>query len=331
MQLARRSFLTATASTLGALALPRPLRAAAPGPALIAITLDLEMSGNFPQWQLRHWDYEKGNLDQDTKEYTRKACARVKERGGVLHCFLVGRVLEQENVSWIQEVAEAGHPIGNHTYDHVNVQARERSQLQFRFARAPWLIRGKSIPAVIRENIETTNIALAQRVGVKAQGFRTPGGFHGGLDERPDVRRTLRELGFHWVSSKYPAHKYGEAGVAPGEDVYESIVEAQTSAQPYVYDDGLVEVPMSPISDITAFRGGRWKLEYFLEAIGRAVDRAIERGAVFDFLGHPSCLHVVDPTFRAIDLICDRVEKAGDRAQIVSLGTIAERALRAAR
>ena len=327
----RRSFLAAAASTAGLLALPRPLRAAERKPALIAITLDLEMSRNFPEWELRHWDYEKGNLDRDTKEYTRQACQRVKSRGGTLHCFAVGRVLEQENVDWLREIAEAGHPIGNHTYDHVNVKATTRDALQFRFQRAPWLIEGKSIPAVIRQNIEWTNTALKKRVGVSSRGFRTPGGFHGGLDDRADIRKLLREVGFKWVSSKYPAHKYGEPGSEPGPEVYASIVDAQAHAQPYIYEDGLVELPMSPISDITAFRGGRWKLEYFLKAIARAVAWAIENGAVFDFLGHPSCLHVVDPEFRTIDLICDLVEKAGSRAKIVSLDAIAERTQRTAR
>ena len=41
-------------------------------------------------------------------------------------------------------------------------------------------------------------------------------------------------------------------------------------AQPFVYPDGLVEVPMSPISDIGAFRNGRWRLEWFLKAIESA-------------------------------------------------------------
>ena len=47
--------------------------------------------------------------------------------------------------------------------------------------------------------------------------------------------------------------------------------------------------------------------------------------AVFDFLAHPSCLYVVDPEFKAIELICDLVSRAGDRAAIVDLGTIARR------
>ena len=83
---------------------------------------------------------------------------------------------------------------------------------------------------------------------------------------------------------------------------------------------------MSPISDISAFRGGRWKLEWFLKAIRLSLDWAIDNKAVVDFLGHPSCLYVVDPEFKAIKLICDLVKKAGNRAAIVDLGMIARRA-----
>jgi len=48
--------------------------------ALIAITLDLEMSRNFPTWKTTHWDYEKGNLNDETKKYTAEACRRVDEQ-----------------------------------------------------------------------------------------------------------------------------------------------------------------------------------------------------------------------------------------------------------
>src|SRR5262249_13578892 len=112
----------------------------------------------------------------------------------------------------------------------------------------------------------------------------------------------------------------------PSASVWESIVKAQVLAQPFAYPDGLIEVPMSPISDIGAFRGGRWKLDWFLKAIQLGVEWAIEHRAVFDFLGHPSCLHVTDPEFRAIDLICALVRRAGDRAAIVGLDQLASRA-----
>src|SRR5262249_6711675 len=152
-------------------------------------------------------------------------------------------------------------------YDHVNVLATRPEDIQFRFKRSPWLIDGQEPHAVIRENIRLATAALKMRVGVDPAGFRTPGGFANGLADRPDVQLRLADLGFTWVSSKYPAHPLGEPGSEPTPATYDGIVKAQRQAQPFVYPKGLIEVPMSPISDIGAFRGGRWKPEWFLRAI----------------------------------------------------------------
>ena len=295
------------------------------GKALIAITLDLEMSRNFPTRETTHWDYEKGNLNDESKRYAVEAARRVKAHGSVLHSFAVGQVFEHESVDWLKQIIAAGHPVGNHTYDHVNVLARKREDIQYRFRRAPWLIEGRSIPEVIRDNITDCSRAMRARLGVDPAGFRTPGGFAGGLTARPDLQRLLLDLGFRWVSSKYPRHPMGDPGREPTPSIYDAITAAQANGQPFVYPTGLAEIPMSAPSDINAFRTGRWKLSWFLEAIRRAVTWAIENRAVFDFLGHPSCLYVTDPEFRAIELICELVHKAGDRAALVDLNAIARR------
>jgi hypothetical protein len=133
----------------------------------------------------------------------------------------------------------------------------------------------------------------------------------------------LLDLGFKYVSSKYPRHLSGETGQPPGPEVYADIVRAQQEAQPFVYPTGLIEIPMSPISDVGAFRSRLWKREYFLKAVRLAVEWAIENGGVFDFLCHPSCMVVEDPECETIRLICDLVKQAGDRAEIVGLDTIA--------
>src|SRR5207245_357950 len=160
------------------------------------------------------------------------------------------------------------------------------------------------------------NEALKSRIGIDAAGFRTPGGFAMGLTGREDVQKMLLDAGFKWVSSKYPAHANTKPGERPTKDVFDDIVRAQAEAQPCIYPTGLVEVPMNPISDIGAFRGGRWPIEDFLKAIRLGVEWAIEHKAVFDFLAHPSCLLATDPKFQAVELICDIVRAAGDKAQI---------------
>ena len=293
--------------------------------ALIAITFDLEMSRNFPTWETTHWDYEKGNLNEATKRYSAEAARRVKEAGALMHLFAVGRVFEQENVDWLREMVEAGHAVGNHTYDHVNVTATKLEDVQFRFRRSPWLAGGKTPAELIRDNIRLCELAMRDRLGIQPAGFRTPGGFSHGLRDRPDVRAILLDLGYSWISSLYPPHPNTDPMQEPSRRVIDAIVAAQTNAQPFAYPDGLIEIPMSPISDIGAFRTGRWKLDWFLEVIRESVEWAVEKRAVFDFLAHPSCLYVVDPEFKAVELICDLVREAGDRAAIVGLDSIAAR------
>jgi peptidoglycan/xylan/chitin deacetylase (PgdA/CDA1 family) len=295
--------------------------------ALVAITLDLEMSRNFPKWEETHWDYEKGNLNAETKAYAVEACRRVKSHGGVLHSFVVGQVLEQENIDWLKEIVAAGHPVGSHTYDHIYVKATRLEDIQFRFRRAPWLIKDKSIAEVVRENIRLNNVAMKARLGIDPAGFRTPGGFADGLIDRPDVQQMLLDAGFSWVSSLYPAHPI-ELDKRPDAAMFQAIRKAHAVAQPFVYPTGLIEVPMNPISDVGAFRNGRWPLADFLKAIRMGVEWAIENRAVFDFLAHPSCLYVTDPKFETIEMICDLVKKSKGRAAIVDLGTIARRAER---
>ena len=324
----RRDFLAASAALGGGLLMPPRAHAANADrkQALIAITLDLEMSRNFPRWEDTNWDFEKGNLDDATKRYAVEAARRVKAHGGAVHFFLVARALEQENVDWLREIIKDGHRVGNHTYDHVNVKARRLADIQFRFQRSPWLVDGKQPADIIRENIRLATVAMKARLGIAPSGFRTPGGFPVGLADRPDLQRMLLDLGFRWVSSKYPPHLNSQPGEEPGPEIFESLVKAQTAAQPFVYPSGLIEVPMSPISDLGAFRNGRWKLDPFLKAVRLAVERAVEQGSVFDFLCHPSCIGVIDPEFRTIDLICELVNKAGDRAALVNLETVARRA-----
>jgi peptidoglycan/xylan/chitin deacetylase (PgdA/CDA1 family) len=318
----RRFIATATAGTL---AVSTARAAPASEQAQIAITLDLEMSRNFPTWETTHWDYEKGNLNAETKAYAVEAARRVKARGGRIHFFVLGRTLEQENVDWLKQLAADGHLLGNHTYDHVNLRATRPEDIQFRFQRSPWLIAGREPSDVIRENIRLTTQALQARLGIANSGFRTPGGFAQGLADREDLQRMLQGLGFTWVSSKYPGHPIGKPGEEPTSDVLRAIAEAQVAAQPFKYPSGLVELPMSPISDIGAFRTGRWKLDWFLRAVRAGVEWVIERRGVFDFLGHPSCLYVTDPEFKAIDLICDLAERAGRHATLADLATIYER------
>ena len=297
--------------------------------ALIAITLDLEMSAGYPvKGKPRDdypWDYDKGNLNVETKQYTVEACRRVKAAGGVLHSFVVGSVLEQRNVDWLKGIISDGHPVGNHTYDHVYILATEPNDIQPRFRRSPWLIQGREPADVIAENIRLCAIAMESRLGIKPNGFRAPGGFGNGLSDRPDVQQMIRSQGYTWTSCKYP-RGYEFASQNPTSRDFETLVNAiKTKGQPHRLSSGLIEVPASCPTDVNVFRSNRWKLEDFLTVIETSVRWAIQEKAVYDFTVHPSIMYVEDPDFRAIDLICNLVRQSDGQAAIVGLDTIADR------
>jgi peptidoglycan/xylan/chitin deacetylase (PgdA/CDA1 family) len=314
----RRGALAATAGALLSCGAGVP-----PSKARIAISLDLEMSRHYPTRDQTHWDYEKGNLDEPPKQYSIEAAKRGQARGGVLHFFLVGQVLEQENVDWLKRLHADGHPIGNHTYDHINVLANHPGDLQFRFRRAPWLLEGRTTLHAIEWNIRLCAAAMRQRLGFEPNGFRTPGGFTNGLRDRPEVQKILQDLGYGWISSLYPQHLTTKPGIAPDESVFTGILASHSQAQPFRYPSGLLEIPMSGISDVGAFRSAHWSLGSFLEATRRSVTWAIEKGRVFDLLAHPSCLVVEDPNFEIVELICDLVAKSNGRAELIGLDAIA--------
>ncbi|MFN0055856.1 MAG: twin-arginine translocation signal domain-containing protein [Planctomycetales bacterium] len=89
MPISRRGFLEGAAGLATGVALGGLSLAVRGGPATpqkktaqIAITLDLEMSAQYPRRDLTEWNFEKGILDEATKEYAVKTARLVKDRGG---------------------------------------------------------------------------------------------------------------------------------------------------------------------------------------------------------------------------------------------------------
>jgi peptidoglycan/xylan/chitin deacetylase (PgdA/CDA1 family) len=292
-----------------------------PGVATVCLTFDCEMSAHYPRRQDLEWNYRKGDLDDDTKAYALEAGRRVAAAGGRMHFFVLGATFEQPSVAWLKELRDLGHAIGNHTYNHVNVKAADVGEAQFRFRRASWLANGRTVEQLIDDDIRLCTLAMRERLGIAPNGFRTPGGFANGLEDRPDLQAMLLSHGYTWVSSLYPRHPVRPDTWAPQPGELDAVVARQM--QPFVYPSGLVEVPMSPPSDVTTMRTGRWSLEHFKHAAGAALDACLEHGTVWDFLSHPSALGVVDPGFEVIDMILGRVRDAGPAARMATLDAVA--------
>ncbi len=181
-----------------------------PAKAQIAISLDLEMSRNFPAWDDTHWDYEKGNLNDPTKDYTVEACRRVKAAGGVLH-YLRGR----PRVRAARRRVAQGDRRRGASDRQSHLRPRERHGHQDRGHPVPLPARalahrGRTAGGSDPREHSPDERRTKERIGVDAAGFRTPGGFAAGLADRPDVQQTLLGLGFSWVSSVYRPHPLGE-------------------------------------------------------------------------------------------------------------------------
>lgn len=74
-----------------------------------------------------------------------------------LTTFVVGRDAEvQENVPWLQQLVDAGHEIGNHSYMHE-----------------PWM--HKYTPDQLREELDRSEAAIKTALGIEPKGFRGPG------------------------------------------------------------------------------------------------------------------------------------------------------------
>ena len=135
----------------------------------------------------------------------------------------------------------------------------------------------------------------------------------------------LLEMGYTWVSSQYTQPQDLKSS-RPTKSNYAGIVRCVKASQPYVYPTGLLEIPLAPITDVNAFRSRRWRLEEFVESVRRSLQWAIEHGGVYDYCFHPSVMCIEDPGFQVVDMLCDEVRKAGKRAALVDLDTVAERA-----
>jgi len=116
LSITRRRFLSMTAAeTAGTLPAISRSEEHKRNKAQIAITFDLEMSRHYPKRGMLEWNYQKDNFDEATKNYSVQTANVARERGGKIHFLYVGRVLEQENIDWIKQIADDEHPIGKTT------------------------------------------------------------------------------------------------------------------------------------------------------------------------------------------------------------------------
>jgi hypothetical protein len=108
-----------------------------------------------------------------------------------LTLFAVGADVERaDNASLLREMAEQGHELGNHTFDHhYDLTRRDEAE--------------------ISAQIERANDILRARAGQRPTGFRAPG-----YTMSDAVYRALAEAGMAYSSSVFPCPWYHAAKVA---------------------------------------------------------------------------------------------------------------------
>ncbi len=268
----------------------------------LSLTFDIEMTPNFPYWTSR-WNHRKGEIDEATKLYLRKMSEIAKSYGVKLQFFLVGSALEDPDIDYLKQLVDDGHAIDNHTYTHVNVKAKDIAGLQEVYAAAPWRAVGLTPLEVIRREVRQTNEAIEEKLGERPQGFRTPGGFAGGLDDVPEVQDVLRDEGFRFASANYHYPVDHTERHQPREELEAAFRASLNVLQPYRYPNGLLEIPLMGITSIWAFRHmdlDRWE---FIDLIKAGVDYAHANKQIFSLCCHPSDIAARDPHCDMVDSV----------------------------
>ena len=226
-----------------------------------------------------------------------------KGYGVKLQFFLVGNALEDPDIDYLKQLVDDGHAVDNHTYTHVNVKAKDIPGLQEVYANAPWRAEGLTPLEVIRQEIRQTSDAIEEKLGERPQGFRTPGGFTGGLDDVPDVQDLLRDEGFRFASANYYYPVDHTERHQPREALEAAFHASLNALQPYRYPNGLLEIPLMGITSIWAFRHmdlDRWE---FIDLIKAGVDHAHANKQIFSLCCHPSDIAARDPHCDMVDSV----------------------------
>lgn len=285
----------------------------------VQLSFDLETVTNFPYWT-DFWNNRKGTIDHATKKYVELINAKCERYGAKAQYFLVGSMFEDPDVDYLKKTVAAGHAVGNHTYTHVNIKAQEVDELRGIFDTVPWRAAGLTAQEAVRQEIKMTTEAIKTQLGVEPKGFRSPGGFVNGLQDAEAVQKMLMEEGFWWVSSHYNDCIF-ENHYKPStfEEFHKVDIDTMTNAfnlsekglQPYRYNNGLVELPLSGITDVVAWRGYGANLGDWLQMISAGVDYAHEHGILFTLTTHPAVLAAIDPFCQTVDVILQRAMSKG--------------------
>jgi peptidoglycan/xylan/chitin deacetylase (PgdA/CDA1 family) len=183
----------------------------------VALSYDLEMCKGYSTEGINH-----GRIMPPVQEYTLRLCDVAERYNTRLHFFFVCNGLEEDDISYLEEVVRRGHTIDNHTYSHQGLATMSPEELDKELSRA--------------------NQLLEQRLNITSTVLRGPYGYENGWNDlHHENRLIILKNGFKWVSGEI------------SEDVYHNDrdywVSAPSRTMPYVYPEGLVEIPVQGWTD----------------------------------------------------------------------------------
>ncbi|MBI2704231.1 MAG: polysaccharide deacetylase family protein [Actinobacteria bacterium] len=161
----------------------------------ISFTFDLEDHRPAPTWKARY------------PEHTRRLLDFLDERAIRATVFVVGRVAER-SPDVVREVADRGHEVGLHNFEH-------------------WAL-FSCVPSAFREKTARCKAMLEDLTGREVAGFRAPAGTL--MPTTYWATEVLAELGFRYSASVLPVQTYGVG--FPG-----------CPAEPFRWPSGLLEAP----------------------------------------------------------------------------------------
>lgn len=215
----------------------------------ITFTFDIEDHRPSPTWETRY------------ATHTRRVLDFLDERGIRATMFVVGR-LAQHDPALIREVAERGHEVGLHNFEH-------------------WAL-FSCLPGTFGSRVARAKDEVEQLIGREVAGFRAPAGTL--VPSTYWVTQVLAEVGFVYSASTLPVQTYGVG--FPG-----------CPEEPFRWPSGLIESP-SPHVGLGEFglplMGGTFLRVLPMQLVRSAADRLPSRTVPWIY-AHPYDIDALEP------------------------------------
>lgn len=228
-------------------------------------------------WQRKDGKDAHGHLNQDVRDYIERLVTIAENYGARHQFFIQGNTFEKQvDVEFWKKIAERGHAIDSHMYNHDSMLGVSPEEVKFQLTRTKHLI---------ETELGTENI-----------GLRGPGGYGSGLNGREDIQRAVLDAGIKWVSTQYiHALKKNDSQRSAGV----------VSEQGYYYKTGLLEIPFCGHQDRTYFDsdcdGDPTKTpDDWIGYLKKCVDVAYANNLFLALTVHPSTSFKHDPEARYV-------------------------------